>query len=301
MRVVLHNIRPAFAALLLSSVFFSGAAFAAKTGYTGIFGGGPLYKSGAAANIAELESAGYTEVIVWSVEVTAEGNLNLNGEFPLTSGGAYIGDQTYPDFAGNMAQLKQGTVKRVTFSIGSSNFGDWQNIQALVEAQGTGPDSILYKTFAALKTAIPALDAIDFDDENGYDSASTIDFGVMLGQLGYHVVADPYTNASYWQEVVKKINKKLPGTVDGVHLQTYAGGSGNSPCQGWDFGKVPVFPYVWDLDDKPAQAYAEISGWHGECNIVGGGMWLYDDFVGTGAAARYASAINKGLKSTATP
>ena len=71
----------------------------------------------------------------------------------------------------------------MTFSIGSSNFGDWQDITNLIKTQGTGPTSILYKDFQALKTAIPSLDAIDFDDENSFDSATTISFGVMLGQL----------------------------------------------------------------------------------------------------------------------
>ncbi len=145
--------------LLLAAAFSSEAALA-QTGYTGIFGGGPFYKN--AASITEIESSGFTEAIVWSVEVNSVGDLNFNGEFPLTSGGVYVGNASYPNFPADMAQLKQGTVKRVTFSIGSSNVGDWQDITALVNAQGTGPSSILYKDFAALKAAIPALDAIDF-------------------------------------------------------------------------------------------------------------------------------------------
>ena len=171
----------------------------AQGGLTGIFGGGPFYKN-AANNITEIENSGFTEAIVWSVEVNSTGDLNFNGEFPLTSNGAYIGDQTYPDFASNMAQLKQGTVKRVTFSIGSSNYGDWEDITALVQSQGTGPTSILYKDFQALKAAIPALDAIDFDDENSFNAPTTIAFGVMLGRLGYHVAPDAFDNASLLDE-----------------------------------------------------------------------------------------------------
>jgi len=271
-----------------------GQSASAQTGYTGIFGGGPFYKN-AAPNITEIENSGFTEAIVWSVEVNSVGDLNFNGEFPLTSNGAYIGNQTHPDFPGNMAQLKQGTVKRVTFSVGSSNYGDWENITSLIEAQGTGPNSILYKDFSALKAAIPALDAIDFDDENSYNSPTTIAFGVMLGQLGYHVMPDPYVNSSYWTNVVAQINTQLPGTVDGVHLQAYAGGQGNNPCVGWNFGSVPVFPGLWDQVDTPAQVESIIAGWHSECNILGGFMWLYDDFVGNGLAAQYASAINIGV------
>jgi hypothetical protein len=280
--------------LLLFSMLFSGATAFAQTGFTGIFGGGPFYIN-ATNNIAEIENSGFTEAIVWNIEVKTNGDLNFNGEFPLVSNGVYIGAQTHPDFAANMAVLKQGTIKRVTFSIGSSNVGDWQDVKALVNSQGTGMDSILYKNFAALKTAVPALDALDFDDENSFDSASTIAFGVMLGQLGYKVNPDAFNNSSYWQNVVAQINSQFPGTVDGVHLQAYAGGSGNNPCVGWDFGSVPVWPGLWDLFDTPAQVESIMSGWNSQCGINGGFMWLYDDFVGNGLAAQYASAINSAV------
>jgi hypothetical protein len=300
MRSILPSQKTCFvqnAALLLPvlvALAFSASSSSAQTGFTGIFGGGPFYKN-ASANITEIENSGFTEAIVWSVEVNSVGDLNFNGEFPLTSGGVYIGDQTHSDFASNMALLKQGTVKRVTFSIGSSNFGDWQDITNLVNSQGTGSGSILYKDFQALKAAIPALDAIDFDDENSFNSPTTIAFGVMLGQLGYHVAPDAFDNSSYWTNVVSQINSQLPGTVDGVHLQAYAGGAGNNPCVGWNFGAVPVWPGLWDANDTPSQVQSTMSGWHSQCGITGGFMWLYDDFVGNGLAAQYASAINTAV------
>ncbi len=271
---------------------FSGAALA-QNGFVGIFGGGPWYKN-AANNIREIQNSGFTEAIVWSVEVKSNGDLNLNGEFPLTSNGTYIGDQTHPDFAGNMALLKQGNVKRVTLSIGSSNVGDWEDITALVQSQGTGPGSILYEDFLALKTAIPALDAVDFDDENSFNEPTTVQFAVMLGNLGYHVIPDAYDMNSYWTSVVSEINSELPGTVDSVHLQAYAGGAGNNPCAGWNFGSVPVYPGLWDHVDTPKEVQSKIAAWHKQCDISGGFMWLYDDFVGNGEAAKYAQAIEVG-------
>ncbi len=286
--------------LALAAPAQTAASPAAPKGFTGIFGGGPFYKTAnfnIPKNIAEIEHSGFSEAIVWSVEVNSTGDLNFNGEFPLTSNGVYVGNQTYPDFPADMAKLKKaGLVKRVTFSIGSSNYGDWEDITALVNAQGVGPKSILYKDFAALKKAIPALDALDFDDENSYDLATTVKFGVMVGKLGYHVLPDPYVDASYWQSVVSEINKKRPGTVDGVHLQAYAGGQGNSPCSGWDFGKVPVFPGLWDKNYTPSQVETIMRGWHKQCGILGGFMWIYDDFVGNGLAKQYAAAINKAVK-----
>lgn len=276
---------------------FTGAAQA--VGYTGIYGGGPLYKH-VAANISEIRNSGFSEVIVWSVEVSSIGDLNLNGEFPLTSNGAYVGNSTEPNFAADLAAFKQGSAKRITLSIGSSNVGDFQNIKALVAAQGTGPSSILYKDFQALKQALPQIDAIDFDDENSQDANSTTQFAVMLGNLGFQVTMSPYDNANYWTQVVSQINTQRAGTVDGIHLQAYAGGAGNTPCSGWNFGSVPVFPGLWDLNDTPPQVQSQMQSWKSQCGITGGFLWLYDDIAGktyNGAdeAQAYASAINNGL------
>ena len=291
-------LRRVVAAAALGTTLLAGSAFA-QTGYIGILGGGPIYKH-IAANIKELRSSGFTEVIVWSVEVNPAGDLNLNGEFPLTSNGQYIGAETWPDFANDLETIKTGKVKRITLSIGSSNVGDWQDIEALINAQGTGPDSILYQDFAALKAALP-IDAIDFDDENNYDSASTEQFALMLGALGYHVTMDPYTNNSYWQSVVSDINGQSAGLVDGIHLQTYAGGIGNSPCQSqWNFGTVPVFPGLSDQQSAPPyktpkEAKQTLSSWHSQCQITGGWLWIFDQIAGTKLVKKYAVDMTKGV------
>ena len=276
---------------------FAGTA-AAQTGYVGILGGGPVYKD-MPKNVTQIKKSGFNELIVWSVEVNAAGDLNLNGEYPLTSAGTFIGNQTYPKFPAQLKSVKKGTVTRITFSVGSSNFGDWEDIKALVNSQGTGSSSILYKDFAALKAALP-VDAIDFDDENSYDAASTTKFAVMLGKLGYKVTMNPYTNNSYWTSLVTSINKALPGTVDGIHLQTFAGGQGNTPCSGWDFGTVPVYPGISDQpsappDLSPIQTKAAFKSWHTKCGTTGGWVWIYDQIAGTNQVKKYAAAITAGV------
>ncbi|HTC92943.1 MAG TPA: malectin domain-containing carbohydrate-binding protein [Terriglobales bacterium] len=286
--------------LLPFAIALSAGAASAQTGLVGIFGGGPFYNN-AANHIGEIRNSGFTEAIVWSVEVRSNGDLNLNGDFPLTSNGSYIGNQKHPDFPGSLASLKQGTVRRITFSIGSSNVGDWQDVQSLVTSQGTGPNSVLFKDFQALKQAIPAVDAIDFDDENNFDATTTIQFAVMLGNLGYHVMPDAFDNSGYWKSLVSQINSQRPGTVDGVHVQAYAGGAGNNPCSGWNFGAVPVYAGLWDRNDTPSQVHSIMSSWHSQCGITGGFMWLYDDFVGNGLAAQYASAIHNAVGSPPPP
>lgn len=276
---------------VLGSIAFTSVSHAATSG---IFGGGPFYIN-ATNNINEIKNSGFTEAIIWNIQIRTNGDLNFNGEFPLVSNGSYVGNQTHPDFPSNMAALKTGTIKRITFSIGSSNVGDWQNVKALVNAQGTGTGSILYRNFQALRAAIPSVDAFDFDDENSYDQSSTVQFSVMLGTLGYHVALDPFTNNTYWTSVAAAVNAQLPGTVDSVHLQAYAGGAGNSPCTGWNFGAVPVLPGLWDRNSTPSQVQAMMTSWHNQCGITGGFMWLYDDFVGTGLVAQYAAAINNAV------
>lgn len=281
-------------ALLITCAFVPNMAFAA---HSAVFGGGPLYIN-AATRINELKNSGFMEVVVWNIQVRPNGDLNFNGEFPLCANGAYIGGATHPDFAGNMAVLKQGTVKRVTFSVGSSNIGDFQNIRDLINAQGTGSGSILYRNFQALKSAIPALDAIDLDDENCYDQSSMVKFCVMLGNLGYKVALDPYTNSGFWTSVASQVNAQRGGTIDAVHLQCYDGGGGNSPCN-WNFGGIPVYPGLWNNFDSPASVQTKMTNWKNQCGISGGWMWLYDGFIGN--AAQYAAAINNAIGPSTIP
>ncbi len=264
---------------------------AVRAAESGVFGGGPLYIN-ATRNINELKNSGFNEVVVWNIQVRPNGDLNFNGEFPLCANGVYVGGATHPDFAGNMASLKQGKVRRLTFSVGSSNVGDFQDVRDLVNSQGTGSSSILYRNFQALKRAIPALDSIDFDDENCYDTSTMTSFAVMLGNLGYTVALDPYTYQSFWTNVAARINTQRPGTVDLVHLQCYAGGYGNDPID-WNFGAIPVQPSVASYDYSPSDTQSQMAYWRGEAGSAGGWVWLYDQFVGN--APSYAAAINTGI------
>lgn len=293
-------LRRAAASLALCGLAFSCAAGAA-TGYIGVYGGGPMYKH-ADSNVTELKNSSFNEIIIWSVQVSASGDLNLNGEFPLTSGGVYVGNNTWPNFAADLVTMKQGNAKRITLSVGSSNANpsDFDRIKALIQAQGTGPNSALYKAFQALKQALPSVDAIDFDDESTYDASTMTQFGVMLGGLGYRVTMSPYVNATFWTSVVANINAQRPGTVDAVHLQAYSGGAGNSPCSGWNFGSVPVFPGLWSSNATPPAVQTKMQAWKTQCGITGGFMWLYDEFAGKtyngqNATQAYALAISNAV------
>ncbi|MBV8978400.1 MAG: hypothetical protein JO261_03285 [Alphaproteobacteria bacterium] len=112
---------------------------------------------------------------------------------------------------------------------------------------------------------------------------------------------DPYTNNTYWTSVVSEINSQMPGLVDAIHLQTYAGGAGNSPCVNWDFGGVPVYPGLSDDHHAPPfvtpdQAEAKLKTWHEQCGITGAWLWIFDQIAGTDLPRQYAHAMINGVQ-----
>jgi hypothetical protein len=111
---------------------------------------------------------------------------------------------------------------------------------------------------------------------------------------------NPYTNNNYWISTVASINSQLADTVDGVHLQTFAGGEGNNPCSGWNFGTVPVYPGISDQPSappylSPTAAESAMAAWHKQCGITGGWVWIFDQIAGTPQVKQYAHDIIKGV------
>jgi hypothetical protein len=264
-------------------------------GNSGIYAGGPVYKN-RSYSISELKGSGFTCVVVWTIHIDASGNLNFNAEFPLVQNGSYIGASTYPNFASDIASLKTAptSINRVEFCLSAWGSSTFANIRDLINAQGTGPASILYRNFQAIKNAFPTVDAIGFDDESTYDVSSATAFAVMLGGLGFKVTLVPYTAASFWTGVATNTNNQRPGTVDKIDLQCYSGGAGNNPCS-WNFGSIPLYAGLWDAEKTTSQVQSQLTTWKNSCHIAGGFMWLYDDFDNTSGTAAYAAAINNAF------
>ncbi len=261
----------------------------------GVYGGGGIYKN-LDTSIPDLKSSGMTEVIVWNIWVKDSGDLNFNMEFPLVTDGKYVGDKTYPDFADAMKSLKDSdsAVRTLNFGIGSSAGDIFAVIEGLIDKEGTGPDSSLYKNFAALKEAIPSIDALDYDDEENYDLDSMKEFSLMLNGLGYDVTVCPYMDSSFWADEIKATNSENPDTITGAHLQAYAGGTGNDPCSSdWQSLGVPVYP-GFDTSSSPSDVTSQLETWGKQCDLNGAFMWIYDEFK-PGEAAEYAAAIKAGL------
>lgn len=267
---------------------------------SGILGGGPIYNN-RTTSIPELKSSGFTMVEVWTIHVEANGDMGFNAEFDLIKNGQYVGNQTHPHFKDDIASLKQQptSVTKVNFGLSAWASQTFNNIRDLVASQGTGPTSILYKNFQALKNNFPDVDAINFDDEVTYHLSSATQFAVMLADLGFKVSICPYTQKTFWTDLVNDVNSQRPGTIDAVYLQCYAGGSGNSPCS-WNFAGIPTYPGL-DNQSGISSITSSLTSWKNQCNIEGGWIWLYDQVQGN--ASNFASAINNvfGIGSTTPP
>ncbi|HVZ38215.1 MAG TPA: lysyl endopeptidase [Candidatus Kapabacteria bacterium] len=286
-----------------------------------IYGGGPFY-SGGQPVIDDLKASGFTTVIVWSVHVNASnGDLTLNDTL-IASNGKYVGDAGWP---AQLGSLKTGStsVNRILFSVGSGPPPiDFTNIQALISQYGTGPSNPLYQNFAALRAAIPAIDGIDFDDEDNYDQNTVVQFAQMLSTIGFgQITFCPYTYMSFWAGCLKALESSNPGLVTGYNLQCYSGGGGNVfQIPQWIGSIEPILgsgasafisPGLWCRNGSnclsgecPDQMEVQYRGWQPD-GIQGGFIWMYDDIqscVNSNTcsgnpmnSAAYAGAIVNGL------
>ena len=269
-----------------------------------LFAGGPMYKNGK-DHVAEIKKSGFTNLIVWTIHVEANGDLGFNGEFILVKDGQYIGDQNYPAFRTDLAKLKQApsSVERIEFALSAAGSGTYDHIKRLATCLeghcGLGPDSVLYRNFRALRTAFHDVDAVNNDDERVYDLATAVPFHAMLADLGLKTSISPYTNQPFWGAFVTALNRARPGSADIAYLQVYDGGAGNDPCN-WQLG-IPVVAGMWSKYTTPSAARDRLRSWSARCQVSGGFLWLYDEIVGTQLVKEYADALKVDHLRSYTP
>ncbi|MPQ46109.1 lysyl endopeptidase [Marinifilum sp. N1E240] len=270
--------------------------------YSAVFGGGPFY-SGGMEVMEDLKSSGFSTVIIWTIHIGADASMNFNDTPIINAEGEYIGD---PEWKTRLATLttEPTSVDRIELGVGAWGAQSWENIKNLIATEGIGPDTKLYKAFQKLQD-ITGASAINYDDEVTFDVPSTVEFSLMLADMGYKVALCPFNEDEYWKAVYEQVEAKQAGTVDRVYLQCYAGGWKNKPSQ-WNqyFGDLKVSYGLWCRNgencsngDKPAIIQEKIS--NEKENIDGGFIWLYDDIqkcAAYGKSSSYAKAINDGLE-----
>lgn len=266
-----------------------------------LFAGGSMYGS-YAKNAAAVKSSGFDTILLWSTKVKSTGDLIYNlDENPLTQYGWYLGE---PKWGEQLLDLKKApsTVKRIEFSVSAWGDASFENIEALMEAEGTGENSRLYQSFKTLRDVLGA-DAINFDDEHHYDVDSMVEFGKMLSVLGYKVTLCPYMRAEgVWNPVYAQLEAYQPGLVDRIYLQCYAGGQYNYP-EDWNGkfdGDLKVIPglSISPNDDggkTPEEVESTLSGWKDHCG--GGFIWIHQEILNQGyGVSNVANAVINGLE-----
>ena len=186
----------------------------AQNEVSGVYVGGHIRRE-RPNTITTLRNSGFTYVILFNVHVDPDGTLKTDGE-TICKDGVYVFQKTQPYYQQDIANLKKAptSITRIDICIGGWGNDAYTNIKNLVKSQGTGPNSILYRNFKALKEAVPEIDAVNNDIEQDYDVESGAKFHIMMYDLGYKTTLAPYTYKSYWTSAPRSVQRvPMPWTV----------------------------------------------------------------------------------------
>lgn len=248
---------------------------------SGIYAGGHI-RRGRPGTIEKLRKSGFTYLILFNVDVKSDGTLTTDGD-TICYNGEYVFQKKQPYYQQDIKDLKTEPtgITRIEICIGGWGNGSYGNIRSLINSQGTGRTSILYKNFKALKDAVPEIDAVNNDTEQDYDATSAAKFHIMMYDLGYKTTFAPYTYMSYWTSLNDKIRASRPKAVDRVMVQCYDGGAGNLNSVGsWNFtGVTERHPGLLDYsNDWSVQRNLEqFQKWKDDGVATGGFVWLFND------------------------
>lgn len=247
---------------------------------SGVYVGGHIRRE-RPKTISQLRNSGFTYALLFNVHVDADGTLKTDGE-TICKNGKYVFQETQPYYQQDVKDLKTAptSIQRIEIVIGGWGNDSYDHIRDLINANGTGTNTMLYKNFKALKEAVPEIDAVNNDDEHCYDLETGAKFHIMMYNLGYNTTLAPYTNKSYWQSLCTKIRASKPKAVDRIMVQCYDGGAGNVNNVGsWTFTGVTerhaglmYYSNDWSVDKNIAQ----FQKWKNDGVASGGFVWVYN-------------------------
>lgn len=257
--------------LLLVLVFSGVSKTIAQS--TGVYVGGHIRRE-RPGTIEKLRNSGFTYIILFNINVEPDGTLTTDGE-TVCKDGKYVFGNTQPNYVSDIKKLKQAptTISRIEICIGGWGNESFRRIKELINSHGVGSGTILYKNFKALKNAIPEIDAVNNDDEHCYDVATAVKFHQMMYELGYKTTIAPYTNRSFWENLVSQLGDRC----DRVLIQCYDGGAGNNPSD-WHLGNRAVHAGRMNYQEGGVDAcVAQMESWKRNNGVSGGFIWLYND------------------------
>ncbi len=285
--------------LLITLMFFVTDCTLAQEEVSGVYVGGHIRRE-RPGTISTLRNSGFTYVILFNVHVESDGTLTTDGE-TICKDGEYVFQETQPHYQQDVADLKTAptSISRIEICIGGWGNTSYENIKNLINKYGTTRNSILYKNFKALKTAVPEIDAVNNDDEHCYDATTAAKFHVMMYSLGYKTTLAPYTYSSFWQSLASQVRASRPKAIDRVMIQCYDGGAGNNPSD-WNFPGISTrhagrTNYQTDMETSIKQ----MADWKESGAASGGFVWVYNDE--TWNLNAWASAMNRTFEAVTVP
>lgn len=234
------------------------------------------------STITKLKESGFNNVILFNVNVEENGDLttDVGGEAggTICKNGKYVFNTVQPYYVQDVKNLKiePTGIVRIEICIGGWGNQSYNRIKSLINSQGTGENSILYKNFKALKDAIPEIDAVNNDDEHCYDVSSAVKFHTMMYDLGYKTSLAPYMNKNFWESLATQLNQARPGACDIIMIQCYDGGAGNNP-RDWHIGNIPLHAGRTNYQSSMDESINQMKTWRDQANVTGGFVWLYND------------------------
>ena len=257
---------------------------------SGVYVGGHIRRE-RPTTITTLKNSGFTYVILFNVSVETDGTLTTDGE-TICKDGEYVFDQTQPHYIDDVKSLKAWPtgIERIEICIGGWGNESYSRIRDLINENGNGSNTILYKNFKALKDKLPEIDAVNNDDEHCYDVSTAVKFHAMMKQIGYKTTVAPYTNKTFWQGLVSQLNKALPGACDCVMIQCYDGGAYNNPSE-WNLEGLPVHAGRTNYQTDMQTSVNQMEQWRDNNGVTGGFVWVYNDE--TWKLNEWASAMNR--------
>ena len=155
--------------LLSIWMLFMALADVSAQGGSGVYVGGHIRRE-RPNTVTKLKNSGFTYVILFNVNVEEDGTLTTDGE-TICRDGEYVFANEQPHYVEDVKALKTWPtgIERIEICIGGWGNQSYDRIRDLINQEGIGQSSILYRNFKALKDAIPEIEAVNNDDENCYD------------------------------------------------------------------------------------------------------------------------------------
>ena len=254
---------------------------------TGVYCGGHIRRE-REHTYFDLKHSGFQYIILFNVNVETDGTLTCDGETVCRDGNYVFGEQ----YANDVKTLKQQptSVSRIDICVGGWENKSYYRIKDLINANGTGSNTILYRNFKALYDALGVIDGVNNDDEHCYDVESALKFHLMMNEIGYKTSIAPYTNKSFWSSLAEGLGSSVCNLI---MVQCYEGGAGNNPAD-WKLNGAPVHAgraHYTNNKISGTECAEDMQRWKDASGAQGGFIWVYND--NTWPLNDYAARMNR--------